>query len=105
MPELKTASVPGKKKQPSTKAPQAFSFTTCFMEAKQAAISGDFTQWSREGIPLKKGSGDEWTAILQLQPGDYQYRLVVDGQWCDDPRATLRVQNPYGTTNCVLRIR
>jgi hypothetical protein len=35
---------------------------------------------------------------------EYQYRLVVDGEWRDHAEAPRRVSNPYGTENCVLTV-
>ena len=32
-----------------------------------------------------EGQTRVWTKILQLPPGMYEYRYVVDGHWCDDP--------------------
>ncbi|MBI3858582.1 MAG: hypothetical protein HY293_23090, partial [Planctomycetes bacterium] len=39
---------------------------------------------------------------LDLPPGEYEYRLIVDGVWRDHPGAAKRVPNPFGTENCVL---
>ena len=70
--------------------------------AKDVVITGDFTGWSDKGIPLTKTPGGEWQTILQLAPGEHQYRLRVDGRWEDHPQAAKRVSNPYGTQNCIL---
>lgn len=72
--------------------------------ASEVAVTGDFTQWSKEGIRLRKGPNDEWRTILELEPGEYQYRLLVDGNWQDDPQAARRVPNPFGGQNCVLKV-
>ena len=44
---------------------------------------------------------DTWHLELELTPGTYEYRFVVDGDWCDDPEAMLRVANPFGGENAV----
>jgi hypothetical protein len=72
--------------------------------ARSVIITGDFTEWSPEGIRLHRISADEWDTTLALAPGEYQYRLIVDGNWQDDPEATRRVPNPFGGENCVLRV-
>jgi 1,4-alpha-glucan branching enzyme len=74
-------------------------------EARAVIVTGDFTQWSIEGIPLSKGSNGDWLASLQLAPGEYQYRLRVDGQWQDHAQAQKRVPNPFGSENCVLSVQ
>jgi hypothetical protein len=45
-----------------------------------------------------------WVKELALPPGRYEYRLVVDGEWVDDPAATELIPNPFGTPNAVLVI-
>jgi hypothetical protein len=79
-------------------------FTARAKGASEVIVTGDFTQWSAEGIRLRKGPHDEWRTVLELEPGEYQYRLLVDGSWQDDPQAAKRVPNPYGGHNAVLRV-
>jgi hypothetical protein len=40
--------------------------------------------------------------MLGLPPGRYEYRLVVDGAWVDDPTAMEFVGNPHGGRNAVV---
>lgn len=79
-------------------------FTVRMAGAQDVILTGDFTGWSAEGIRLSKGSDDTWTASLALAPGRYEYRLKVDGFWSDDPGASERVPNPFGSENAVLRV-
>lgn len=72
--------------------------------AKEVVLTGDFTQWARDRIRLTPAAGGEWIALLELAPGEYQYRLIVDGEWRDHPEAARRVGNPFGTQNCVLTV-
>ncbi len=44
---------------------------------------------------------DTWHLELELPPGTYEYRFVVDGEWGDDPEAARRVANPFGGENAV----
>lgn len=73
--------------------------------ADEVALTGDFNSWEAEGIPLHHDGGDEWYIVLELTPGEYQYRLRVDGEWRDDPESIRRVPNPFGTENCILLVR
>lgn len=79
-------------------------FTVRLPQADEVALTGEFTRWDPEGIPLHHNGEEEWYTQLELAPGDYQYRLRVDGEWRDDPEASRKVPNPYGTQNCVLRV-
>lgn len=79
--------------------PQTFSITA--PGALSVMLVGDFTQWQDEPISMVKRGGGLWTASVNLPPGTYHYRFLVDGQWRDDPENTLRVPNPYGGENSV----
>lgn len=72
--------------------------------AREVVITGDFTQWSKDKIRLTPAAGGEWFTLLELAPGEYQYRLIVDGVWRDHTEAARRVQNPFGTENCILTV-
>jgi 1,4-alpha-glucan branching enzyme len=74
------------------------------IEASEVAVSGDFTGWSEDGVRLERSPDGEWRTSLSLEPGEYQYRLRVDGRWMDDPGASARIPNPFGTTNAVLKV-
>jgi hypothetical protein len=70
--------------------------------AKEVVLTGDFTQWAKDKVRLTPAAGGEWTTSLELAPGEYQYRLIVDGEWRDHAEAAQRVPNSFGTQNCVL---
>ncbi len=72
--------------------------------AREVIVTGDFTAWKEDGIRLEKCGDGLWTAVLQLEPGEYQYRLRIDGEWRDHEQAVDRVPNPYGSTNAVLKV-
>jgi hypothetical protein len=46
-----------------------------------------------------------WQRCLDLPPGSYRYRLVIDGQWTVDPHNERVETNPYGELDNVLEIR
>lgn len=73
-------------------------------DAKEVVVTGDFSGWSEPGTPLTRGADGAWRAALKLAPGEYQYRLRVDGRWQDHDQAKKRVPNPFGTENCVLTV-
>lgn len=85
-----------------TRAPHPF--VVKLAGARAVSVTGDFVGWSAEGIPLHQIQSGEWAVNLTLEPGDYQYRLKVDGDWRDHPEAVRRVPNPFGSENCVLTV-
>jgi hypothetical protein len=80
-------------------------FTTRLQNGVQAVVmTGDFTSWSAEGLSLENRGDGLWGTVLELPPGEYQYRLRVDGDWQDHAEATGRIPNGFGTQNCVLKV-
>jgi 1,4-alpha-glucan branching enzyme len=89
---------------PPAKAPRRIVLSVRNPNAREVRVTGDFTGWSAEGVPLRKTEDGEFEAAMVLEPGVYQYRLLVDGEWADHPEAARRVANPYGSENCVIEI-
>ena len=72
--------------------------------ATKIAIAGTFNDWRPEATPMIPVGGGRWVKELALPPGDYEYRLVVDGAWMPDPQAKETVPNPFGEMNSVLKV-
>ena len=68
-------------------------------DAHDVRIAGDFNGWVPDkgvrSLIEAEGPRRVWTKILQLPPGTYEYRYVVDGEWREDP------ENPQVTTSSV----
>jgi 1,4-alpha-glucan branching enzyme len=72
--------------------------------AEEVRVTGDFTDWVPEGIRLSHDGDGLWRTVLSLEPGEHQYRLLVDGKWKDHAEATGHAANPFGSVNCVLKV-
>jgi chromosome partitioning protein len=84
----------------------AVNFVTLYPRAKQVQIAGDFNNWQPEQTTMKNISGDgKWQLMLPLGPGKYHYRLVVDGQWQQDPYNEQLEINPFGEFNSVVKVK
>ena len=70
--------------------------------AKEVCIAGSFNEWRSATTPMIALGEGRWRKEITLPPGRYEYRLVVDGQWVDDPAATELIPNAFGTANAVL---
>ena len=73
--------------------------------AQAVSIAGSFNDWHPTASPMIALGEGRWRKELTLPPGRYEYRLVVDGQWVDDPAAKETVPNPFGGLNAVLEVR
>jgi chromosome partitioning protein len=84
---------------------EAMLFTTLYPRAGTVQIAGDFNNWQPENTPLQKiGENGVWQIKLPMNKGKYRYRLVVDGQWQQDPYNETMEMNPYGEYNSVLEV-
>jgi len=68
-------------------------------------LAGDFNNWTPQMTPMISGErpGD-WRKLLQLSPGRYKYRLVVDGRWVTDPNNTYVEANQFGELDNVIEV-
>ncbi|MFC1739738.1 AAA family ATPase, partial [Planctomycetota bacterium] len=81
-------------------------FVTLYPRAKSVQIAGDFNNWQPAKLPMKKvGHSGVWQTKLKLPAGKYRYRLVVDGQWQQDPYNENTEVNPYGGFNSILEVK
>jgi 1,4-alpha-glucan branching enzyme len=72
--------------------------------ANSVLLVGDFTNWQEKPIPLQRRNDGDWTAAVNLPPGQHHYRFIVDGEWHDDPECTVRVPNPFGSEDMVTQV-
>jgi 1,4-alpha-glucan branching enzyme len=89
-------------KQKSLKQKITFSYKA--PSAKSVALAGDFTGWNQAPLMLKKDKDGVWKKTISLPPGRYEYRLLVDGEWRDDPQCPVRQPNQFGSENCVCTV-
>jgi len=52
--------------------------------ARDVAVAGDFTAWNDRPIAMRHEGNGWWSARARLQPGEYRFRYVADGQWFTD---------------------
>ncbi len=69
--------------------------------ASTVMLAGDFTGWQQAPLAMKKDKSGLWKKAVSLPAGKYEYRLLVDGQWQDDPHCVNRVPNQFGGQNCL----
>jgi chromosome partitioning protein len=89
-----------------TQMNDAVVFVTLYPRAHSVQIAGDFNNWQpQEHVMEKVGDTGAWQTQMKLEPGRYRYRLVVDGQWQQDPYNELTELNPFGGFNSVIEIK
>ena len=98
--------VPNGSKLPLIRYPKSKTIEITFdgTEAREVFIAGDFNQWNPRSTPMRKDARGVWKRQLRLSSGGHEYRLVVDGQWRDDPHAPASIANPYGGCNSFVQV-
>jgi chromosome partitioning protein len=85
---------------------EAIVFVTLYPRAKKVQVAGDFNNWQPEKTDMQKvGTSGIWQTRIKLPPGKHQYRLVVDGQWQQDPYNEKCVLNPFGGFNSIVEAK
>jgi hypothetical protein len=80
------------------------SFVTFFMQnnknAKRVMLAGSFNNWEPDALAMQK-TDSGWTATVQLRPGKYWYKFIVDGDWTVDKDNRLNENDGLGNMNSV----
>jgi chromosome partitioning protein len=89
-----------------TQINDAVVFVTLYPRAHSVQIAGDFNNWQPQHHVMEKlGDSGVWQTKMKLNPGRYRYRLVVDGQWQQDPYNELTELNPFGGFNSIIEVK
>lgn len=70
--------------------------------ARTVRLVGDFTDWAPK--IMRKQKNGAFVANVELPPGTYEYKFLVDGRWVVDPDNDTMARSPYGTFNSVVSV-
>lgn len=71
-------------------------------DARAVQVVGSFNGWDPQHTAMRRDALGDWTAEVELPPGEHRYRFLVDGEWRDDPTAQQTAQNPFGGVDAIL---
>ena len=54
-------------------------------QAREVFLAGEMTDWDSAKRPMTRGDDGVWRLTVDLAPGQWLYKFVVDGQWVHDP--------------------
>ena len=75
-----------------------------FEDASIVTLAGTFNNWNPRQLIFGRESG-QWVCRINLTPGKYLYKFVVDGEWMLDPESPAHEDDGNGNTNSVLVIK
>ncbi len=71
----------------------------------QVCVAGSFNSWNPEAHVLRPAAGaGHFKRIVYLEPGAYEYKFVIDGNWSVDPNCPSFAANNLGTLNSILEV-
>lgn len=80
-------------------------------DAHEVFVAGSFNDWSPTANPMARDEQGWWETELELPPGNYEYKFLIDGEWCceagcDRPYNGCKncAPNPFGTMNRILEV-
>lgn len=53
--------------------------------AKQVYLAGEMTHWEQGKKPMHRDADGKWRLGVDLAPGQWVYKFIVDGKWIADP--------------------
>jgi chromosome partitioning protein len=77
-------------------------FTIDAPYAQDVRVTGEFNSWSYEGLALQRDDTGLWSRVVEVGPGSYEYRFIIDGVWVKDPNNLESVINEFGQENSVV---
>ncbi len=69
--------------------------------AKKVFIAGSFNEWDPQRTAMQRVDSG-WIIKIQLKPGKYFYKYILDGRWTTDPNNRFEENDGMGNMNSVL---
>ncbi len=76
-----------------------FSYSPPTSGYHQVGLAGDFSEWQ---ILVMENIGGNYVLNLDIAPGIYAYKFIVDGNWIADPNCTECAEDPFGGVHSLL---
>lgn len=82
---------------------QVLFFLRGHTQAKEVILTGSFNGWDEHEITMDR-TNDGWELKADLNPGTYEYKFIVDGEWMHDPDNPRKKRNEYLTFNSIMEV-
>lgn len=75
-----------------------------YPNARIVAVAGSFNEFNQSKV-LCGREGEEWICRIDLTPGRYTYKFIIDGDWILDPDNPATEDDERGFTNSVIVVK
>jgi 1,4-alpha-glucan branching enzyme len=86
------------------KKTKAVTFKVQSKPGSKVYIAGDFNEWNTLVHELIHDGDGVFQVTIELEPGIYEYKFHIDGNWHADPENPNFRPNYFGTLNSVIII-
>lgn len=81
-------------------------FTYSAAPGHTVSLAGVFNDWDPSRTPMEYSTEKQaYFCMFSLPPGNYEYKLVVDGEWMIDEENPNFVSNDFGTLNSLAAVK
>jgi hypothetical protein len=81
----------------------AYFFVPQHQNASEVILTGSFNGWNERKLKMNR-IDIGWEVYLELPPGRYEYKFIIDGKWTHDRKNPVSVMNEHGTLNSVMMV-
>jgi len=74
------------------------------IDCKRLQLAGDFNNWVPDQNIETRTVNGHWQKVFTAIPGVYEYRIIIDGKWQQDPTNPAEIPNELGGINSLLQI-
>jgi hypothetical protein len=74
------------------------------IECCRLQLAGDFNDWVPDRNVETRHINGRWQKIFTVEPGIYEYRLLIDGKWQADPTNPNDIPNELDGVNSLLHV-
>jgi len=74
------------------------------IDCRRLQLAGDFNNWIPDHDIETRNINGRWQKVFTAPPGVYEYRLVIDGKWQQDPTNPAEIPNELGGVNSLLQV-
>lgn len=75
-----------------------------YPDAQVVALAGSFNAWHQSELICAR-EPDGWVCRVDLKPGIYTYKFIVDGNWVLDPSNPNTVEDEAGNINSITEVK
>ena len=93
-----------KKTTRNTTGRRAVNFAFEDAPGKEVFLAGSFNNWQMTTRMNDRKNCGSYTCRLLLEPGEYQYKCVVNGEWRLDGNNCCFAPNGFGELNSVIKV-